>query len=365
MSSLLSKYTNQVTQAELVRKIEEIQLSPIKKFFKGKINLIRAICNYGLTAGTNLANDIIRNYYSYLPPVNESQIKDILPQINFAAETDFNSSDASYYLLMRLCSLINHLGYGKTAIFFDKFDEDSRMENNAEIISNFIAPLLADNKLLENPDIQLIISVWEVPFNRIADVFRTQKHYCPMLCWPTQYLIEALNRRISVFSNGAITNFKLIFDANLNSDVFDEIFNLSNGNPRDLWHILDYIFQEQYSIDCNCKALSQEAIFKALDDFVINFNFYEYYPKKPKAKSSTMDIYSYINHLLKLSSERFTKNQLNDLAKTGSSTSNYVVGMEKIGLIINTKEKENAGVLYQINDLKVVYAMKKQLDISK
>lgn len=53
------------------------------------------------------------------------------------------------------------------------------------------------------------------------------------------------------------------------------------------------------------------------------------------------------------------------MAKTGGSTNNYVVGMEKIGLIVNTNEKEKGGVLYRINDPKVVYAMRNGLDISK
>lgn len=97
-----------------------------------------------------------------------------------------------------------------------------------------------------------------------------------------------------------------------------------------------------------------------------SFNFYEYYPKKPNFKASTMDIYSYIKHLLKLKDERFTKSQLNGSAKTGSSTSNYIVGMQNIGLVINTKEKSvNGGVLYQINDSKVVYAIKRGLDIAR
>ena len=78
-----------------------------------------------------------------------------------------------------------------------------------------------------------------------------------------------------------------------------------------------------------------------------------------------MDVYSYIKHLLKLNNEKFTKNQLNSLANTGSSTSNYVVGMENIGLVVNASEKVNGGVLYRINDPKVVYAMKHNLDISR
>lgn len=78
-----------------------------------------------------------------------------------------------------------------------------------------------------------------------------------------------------------------------------------------------------------------------------------------------MDVYSYIKHLLKLSSGEFTKNQLNEQAKIGSSIHNYVVGMENIGLIINTNEKRHGGVVYRINDPKVEYARKHHLEFAK
>ena len=365
VSFLLQQYTNQVTQTELIRKIEKIQLSPIKRFLKSKLDVIRAICNYGLNAGLNVVNDVIRNYYSVLPPIQESQIREIIPKLNLDVETDFSSAETSYHMLLRICAIINKLGYGRTIVFFDKFDEDSRMENNAEVISNFIVNLLTDNKLLENPDIQFVISVWEVPFKRMLGTVRTQKHYCPLLSWPTPYLVAALNKRISVFSNDILRDFRTMFAEDVGEDTINEMIYLSNGNPRDLWHIFDHIFQAQYSIDPNSMELSNEAVHRGLNDFVIHFNFYEYYPKRPKAKANTMDVYSYIKHLQKLPSETFTKNQLNELAKTGSSTSNYVVGMEAIGLVVNTNEKLNAGVVYRINDPKVIYAIKNGLDISK
>lgn len=365
LSLLLDQYTSQVTQSELIRKIESLQLSGIKRFIKSKINLIRAILNYGITAGLNVINDAIRNYLTYLPPIDESQIRDIMPTINFNSETTFSETEASYHLILRICGIVDKLGFGKVTVFFDKFDEDGRMENDAEKISEFISPLLVDNKLLENRNIQLIISVWEVPFKRLMGVVRTQKHYCPLLEWSTLFLMVALNKRLTVFSDGIISDFHMIFNEDVDDSAINEIVFLSNGNPRDLWHIINYIFQCQYSIDDNSTALTKEAIYQGLNEFVVRFNFYEYYPKKPKAKASTMDVYSYIKHLLKLSSETFTKNQLNEAAKIGSSTNNYVVGMENIGLVVNTKEKVHGGVLYRINDPKVVYAIKNHLDISR
>jgi hypothetical protein len=315
--------------------------------------------------GLNIVNDVVRNHFGDLPPIQESQIRSIIPELNTELDTEFNKANASYSLLTRICAIINKLGYDRIIVFFDKFDEDSRMENNAEIIAGFFAPLLTDNKLLENTHIQVIVSVWEVPFSKILTQFRSQKHYCPLLTWTDVKLIDALNRRLSVFSDGAIKEFTSLFADDVSDVSIKEIFALANGNPRDLWHIFNSIFQAQYADDPEKQTLSYQAVETGLKNFVINFNFYEYYPKSPRAKSSSMDVYSYIKHLLKLESERFTKNQLNTLAKTGSSTSNYVVGMENIGLVINTSEKESGGVVYEINDPKVVYAMKHNLDISR
>ena len=100
-------------------------------------------------------------------------------------------------------------------------------------------------------------------------------------------------------------------------------------------------------------------------DFVKEFNFYEYYPRNSKAKANSMDIYSYIKHLLKLTTIEFTKNQMNTQANTGSSTNNYVIGMENIGLVVNTGVKNKGGVLYKINDPKVIYAIENGIEISK
>lgn len=365
LSYLLSEYTSAITKNDLTRKIESIQLSGVVRFFKKYSNLFRVVINYGLNAGLNIINDVIRNYFGSLPPVQESQIREIIPKLSFETDTEFNKAKASYNLLLRICAVIRKLGYTKTVVFFDKFDEDSRMENDAETISQFITPLMTDNKLLENSSIQVIISVWEVAFSRILDQFRSQKHHCPLLSWPVPKLKDALNKRLQVFSEGEIDDFSKLLASDVDEATVNEVFTLCNGNPRDLWHIFDHIFQAQYGLNPQYDKLTKKAVEDGLKNFVTGFNFFEYYPKKPNAKASTMDVYSYIKHLLKLKADIFTKNQLNDMAKTGGSTSNYVVGMEKIGLVINTNEKEKGGVLYRINDPKVVYAMRNGLDISK
>lgn len=354
LSMILSQYTTSTTKNILAQKIEAIQLSKTKKIIKKYINLFRFIFNYGLTTGLNIVNDVLRNYYTLLPPIKEDQIRNFLPTVNLDTDTEFERIDASYNLIIQLCDILKKIGYSRITIVLDKFDEDGKMKNNAETVSKFLVPILTDNKLLENPNIQLIISVWEIPFKRILTEVRTQKHFCPLLLWTTVSLEKALNQRLLVFSDGKIKNYKFIFDNEVQSESIAKIFELSNGNPRDLWHVLNSIFLKQYEMDPNSNKISENAIRIGIVDFVKGFNFYEYYPRNPKSKSNSMDIYSYIKHLLKLTTIEFTKNQMNTQANTGSSTNNYVVGMENIGLVVNTGEKNNGGVLYKINDPKVI-----------
>src|SRR5690606_9296119 len=108
--------------------------------------------------------------------------------------------------------------------------------------------------------------------------------------------------------------------------------------------------------------ITDEAVKLAIDRFVREFNYYEYYPRKSNARANTMDVYKYIKHLQKLDDSKFTKDKLNTIAGTGSSTNNYVVAMENMGLIRNTNEKAQGGaVVYEIADPKVRYAMRNGL----
>ena len=99
-------------------------------------------------------------------------------------------------------------------------------------------------------------------------------------------------------------------------------------------------------------------------DFVKQFNFYEYYPRKANARSNSMEYNFYLRHLQRLESPTFTRSQLNDKAGTGSSTINYTVGMEKLGLI--EKDVSDKGrISYRIRDRKIKYALSNGIEITK
>ncbi|GIP02627.1 hypothetical protein J28TS4_10340 [Paenibacillus lautus] len=365
LSYLLQNYLENVTKRNLRDKIEQVQTRKVVRGLKKGYNYIRFTLNYGATAATNFISDTITSHFSKLPPlIQEGKVKEFFPELSTGIDDGFLDMDSTYYLIERFIDMIKKMGFKKIIIALDKLDEDPRFENDAEGISQFIKPVVTDNKLLLNQEIQLIVSVWAVPFSLLRDTVRTQKHYCPEITWNNSDLIEALNQRLKTYSSNKFNNFMQMFEPNIDEGLIEELFKLANSNPRDLWHVINRIFEAQYEINSEASHLSEEAIIKGFENFVLKFNFYEYYPRKLNARANTMDIYSFVAHLQKLQGSIFTKNQLNEYAGTGSSTNNYVVSMEQMGLIKKDGQKSGA-VTYKINDPKVIFAINNGLRIER
>ena len=358
----MNKYGEFIADSQLKEEIENIQLSTSQKILNIFSKPLVAILNYFSTAVTNFGNELLtKNFGRYLPVIDEKKVKEIFPEIKFKVVDDFKTVDISYSLLSGILKKVHNIVGTPPVIFMDKFDEDSRIQNDADILAKFSKDLLCDNNLLMNEDIQIILSMWEIAFKELETSFRQAKHYVYNISWNQEQLKKVLNQRLSVFSKGMVTDYKKLFST---MDI-EDIFVLCNSNPRDLWDILDNIFRAQYEIDASCKKIYEEAVRKGLNDFVRNFHFYEYYPRKKKARKNTNDIYSYIKHLLKLNNTiEFTNNELREVASTGGSTTNYITGMMKIGLIKKTDKKRPGGaVIYRVNDPKVIYAISNKIEI--
>lgn len=244
----------------------------------------------------------------------------------------------------------------------DKIDEDTRFENDAESVSEFIVGIASNNRILTNELFQMVCFLWSTPFNYIRSNVRTQKLTFQQLEWSRPQLERVIGRRMEAYSNKAVTDIAQILD-NCSAKNIDLLFRMCNGNPRDLWHIVDKCFKEQFSLD-STHRIGDKAIELGINRYVTEFNYYEYYPRRSSARANSMDIYSYIKHLLKLDGAQFTKDKLNDKAGTGGSTNNYVIAMENMGLIRRTAGKAQGGaVIYEIRDPKVCYAMENGISI--
>ncbi|MEN9929649.1 MAG: hypothetical protein RLZZ231_1570 [Bacteroidota bacterium] len=360
---LLKNFITQISKRQLREQIEKVQISNFTRGYKKIENFIRSIFNYGATTGGAFIDDYIAKHFSGLPPLSEYvKIKDYFPELPVDVDEEFIDLDTTYSLMLRIGSLAKRLGFERILLVFDRVDEDARFINDAEVISEFIVKILIDNKFLLEEDLQVIFSTWLTPFNFIKDQVRTQKHYCPKLSWTTMDLINALNQRLMAYSDSNVTNYKALFAEEVSDEEMIQVFKLANSNPRDLWHIFNALLKAQFDLNSSSNKIESGAIPVALTHFVTSFNYYEYYPKKSNARANTMDIYSYTKHLLKLDSEFFTKNQLKEKAQIGGSINNYVVGMERIGLI--GRDNQKAGnVYYKIKDQKVIFALKNELQI--
>ena len=363
LSYFLHEYVGAASKRQLENTIASIQNGPIKSSAIKVYNACRGIMNYGLKAFTKVMSDAISRHFSALPQIDDSDLN-YFKKIDSETDMSFDAQRRAYFYLEKICELARKCGLKKIYLFIDKIDEDPRFDNDAEKIADYIALICSDNKLMSASFFNVVFFAWSTPFNYIKERVRTNKLGVHSLDWQDKQLHSALNQRIKAHSfsrSGSISSL-LDEEAIANSNT---IFEMCNRNPRDLWHIMNSILEEQYAEDPT-KKVSVNSLHKGIDQFVQKFNYYEYYPKKQNSRANSMDVYRYINHLLKLDDIKFTKDKLNNLAGTGGSTNNYVVQMQNIGLIKMTNEKAQGGaVVYQIVDPKVRYAMTHRVQIGE
>lgn len=362
LSMYLHEYLGASTKSLLRDQLQKIQNSLAKRVFIGVYNTCRVALNYGLRAATMVVSDALTKHFSSLPPF-EAGDSEYFKRLDVEVDTSFEQGQRQYYYLEKFCRLARKAGFEKVYVFIDKVDEDPRFQNDAEDVADFLRPIASDNKILTSELFHTVFFAWSTPFNYIRESVRTQKLSFTSLTWDRPNLEKVLAKRVAKYAKDA-DNQKLDLLEQASSASKTLIFDMCNRNPRDLWHLMDKSFQEQFRLDPSQK-ISDAAITSAVRRFVTEFNYYEYYPRKSNARANTMDVYKYIKHLQKLDDTRFTKDKLNTVAGTGGSTNNYVVAMENMGLIRNTNEKAQGGaVVYEIADPKVRYAMQNSLQIA-
>lgn len=350
------------TRGTAKRVASSIQTGAVKSALISVYNWIRAALNVGTNVGVSIISEVVSRSVG-VQSVGAA-VADYFPEISAGVESSMPRAEDSLEALRRFVTIAKKSGFSRIVVILDKIDEDARLENAAEEIADFILPLLTSNKLLLDSGVQIVVSLWVVPLNFIRDRVRTQKVFSPEVRWELADLRRAYDRRVSVYSEGAATGFDGIFDDEVSDAKKIELLELSNKNPRDLWHLFDKIFRAQFGIDARATKIGVAALDQGMADFVRQFNFYEYYPRKANARANSMDVYAYIRHLQRLEDRVFTRNQLNERAGTGSSTQNYTIGMESLGLI--EKDTSDRGeIKYRIRDPKVWFAISKGVEISR
>lgn len=364
LSYLLQNFVPQVSKAYLRDQIKAIQVPWYKLTYKRFEKIIRDIFNYSATAANTLVDDFLSKHFSGLPPITENvKIKEYFPELDINFEETFLNQDISYFLIERILKIVEKLKFTKVIVLIDRIDEDQRFENDAELIANYTKLILTDEKLLLTPKLQIIFTSWTTPFNFIKQYVRTQKHSCNIIHWSNSDLESVLNNRLKVFSKNKVINYKDLFASDVTQDDLNAILKLANSTPRDLWHIFSNLLRIQYDKDSLSTKIEKSSIGFALSRFVKNFNYFEYYPRKTNARSNSMDVFSYIDLLLKLDTNTFNAKQLKEKNQLQHSTAqSYISNMEKMGLI-TLSNPDSGSAQYNIKDPKITHAREREIKI--
>lgn len=366
LSYLLRNHTTTLSRAALQEDMLSIQHGPIKRLAAWVFNLFRGLVNQAASTGVDIVSETIRKSLGL--PANSSDeannAKDYFERIKLKVDSDFDDGKANLLLLKRTVNLCHKLGFKPITLVLDRIDEDSRLRNDSAVIADFLRPFLVENEIFYGSELQFIFSIWSIPFQNVKSDFRANKFCVEQVQWRDYELVNMLNKRLQYHSAGKISSHTefledpCFFTAN--------VLPLANGNPRDLWQLMNNVIKEQYQLDPTEKKVSTAAMQVGMHSFVKGFSYYEYYPRKIEARSNSLDVYSYIAHLRKLADWKFTISSLSNVAGTGSATTNYVVGMEGIGLIRKCEEKgPNGATLYEVKDPKVRFAIENRIDIRR
>ncbi|CAB3884686.1 ATP-binding protein [Achromobacter denitrificans] len=366
ISYLLKNHTTTLSRAALQEDLRRIQHGRFKRGATWVFNLFRGVANQAASTGVDIVSQTIRQSLG-LPesPADEAKgAKDYFERIDLQVDSSFDEGKANLLLLKRTVTLCHKLGLAPITLVLDRIDEDPRLRNDSAVIADFLRPFLVENEIFYGSDLQFIYSIWSIPFQNVKSDFRSNKFCVEQVQWRDHELIDVLDKRLEQHSQSKVSSYTQL----LGDPAFftANVLPLANANPRDLWQLMNHVLREQYQLDSTVRKVSTTAMRAGMNSFVKGFSYYEYYPRKIEARANSLDVYSYIAHLRKLSENRFTISSLTNAAGTGSSTSNYVVGMEGIGLIRKCEEKgPNGATLYEVKDPKVRFAIENRIDIRR
>jgi hypothetical protein len=366
LAYLHNQFIETTTRTEQDEILRGIQLPRWKQHFAWIWRIfLKTPANVAATAGVNLISQMINESLGNPPPATrDGEIRKVFPDLPFEkTDNRFLSIPTNLTLLERINTLCRKLGKTRCVIIIDKLDEDNRLQTDVEAVAAFLQPLVTDNNLMLSPHLQVIVCLWAVPF-RILDQqgIRAQKINTERLWWGHEDLIAALNTRLSVYSGGKVGEYGMLFEATVPDGAKAQIIDIANGNPRDLWHIMDKILRQQFRIAPLANTIGQQALEMGLGDFVRSFRYFENYRCKKRKGVKREDIYTYLRDLLTLDRNTFTQQELMKSAKLSATRANeHISEMENIGLIECVRRQEK-GTIYQIRDPKVTYAVEQKVE---
>jgi hypothetical protein len=334
------------------------------KRFKTKNSLINIYneilnkpINYLVSGGVELASDMISKSLK-LPSLGQQDFyKNYLPEIkkntpekkSTINDFDYNSLKG---ILIDLCKIIKKIGFVNVVILLDKIDENRNLKGSINDVCTFIEEILKDTNLLMQNDFSIVFSIWDEVRNVLASKGVRFDKFRPIdVSWTNDEISEIINRRIKYFSD----NPKKIEDYLVDANEKNKIIELANASPRDLFHLLSTIYDEQSLIDSGATYFSREAINKGKLKFCRD---YEYYALFPSNRNSKEDVFRNINRLLKTGKTTLRANDIAAALKVAAGTANsYIKIMSDFNFIKMTDEQ----YVYELIDPKIAFLIENNI----
>ena len=235
--------------------------------------------------------------------------------------------DATYKIQLEILrNLINQKGFKAIYILIDKLDETEKTGNNPEKSYQLIKPLIQDLELLGLQGYGFKFFLWNqiLPFFRIdARPDRVPQYE---LKWERKTLETVLSRRLSAFSNSAITSFFQLLSRDPGYPIDSILCILANRSPRNLIRICEKIFSAHAENPQSEDKISPENV----DRGIILY-----------AEQVTLETYGtdVCRDLQRVGRELFTINYLaSEVFKTTheNTSRNKVTNWQQVGIVTQT-----------------------------
>lgn len=324
------------------------------------LNLFKRLFNWFLLKPVNIAisgcTEIVGSTVTKalgLPNVRDATVyKEYIPEIKISTESGKINPEnfdirAVKQILIDLSGIIRKTGFCNVVVLFDKIDENRALGTQLESTIKFISDITRDTALLLNDNCSFVfsmISACKIPLT-MAGV-RCDKMKPVDISWEDEEILNIINCRLQYFSDKSITTIWNIISEKYRKDV---LF-LAGQSPRQLLTLLSYIYDEQASIDCNSKELSDEAVKLGLSHYANTFDYVTYY-----AGANPKSLTRAIKELFKVSKVEFGSKDLVAAFKISVQAANQKIQsmlsydlIEDITVGSHTKK-------YRIRDPRIVY----------
>lgn len=352
LSFFVQEFFKTLSKREYLTRNDSIKRFKTKnRFIDFYNNILNKPINYLVSGGVELVSDMISKSLKLPSISNDDFYKNYVPEIKTSSpqrkmtidDFDYNSLKG---ILIDLSKIIKKTGYFNVVILIDKIDENRNLKGAINDVCSFVEEILKDTNLLMQNDFSLVFSIWDEVRNVLASRGVRFDKFRPIdVTWTNEEISEIINRRIRYFSEKP----KKLEDFLVDTNEKDAIIELANFSPRDLFHLLSTIYDEQSVIDSEATFFSREAITKGKLKFCKE---YEYYALFPSNRSSKEDVFRNINRLLRTGKKVLKANDIAAVHKVSGVTANsYIKIMTDFNFIKMTDEQ----YVYQINDPKIAY----------